>query len=262
MHEALASLTSNDVDQLEGHYKKFYPWMQLQLRLAEDGMLGPGSADWIRDSAEKKRDVLQRVAQTSINGKMVCHLGPHIPSMLRGDRVAIALMMEDKLLYRYYAEGLKWNRSNQQMAQLLRHFIHKHPRAKILEIGAGTGGATRHIMKVLSRDNAGGFQAAQYHFTDVSAGFFEEAQKEFAEWGDNITYRKLDIEIDPARQGFECGTYDLIIACQVLHATKSMETTMTHVRKLLKPAGKLMLTEITRDQLDLQFVFGLLPGGG
>ncbi|CCF47710.1 hypothetical protein CH063_15988, partial [Colletotrichum higginsianum] len=41
-----------------------------------------------------------------------------------------------------------------------------------------------------------------------------------------INFKKLDIETDPVEQSFEAGSYDLIIACQVLHATKNMETTM------------------------------------
>jgi len=75
-----------------------------------------------------------------------------------------------------------------------------------------------------------------------------------------MRYKKLDIEQDPAKQGFEEGTYDVVIACQVLHATKSMHNTMSNVRKLLKPGGKLFIMETTQDQLDIQFVFGFLQG--
>jgi hypothetical protein len=39
-----------------------------------------------------------------------------------------------------------------------------------------------------------------------------------------------------------------------------MEHTMTNVRSLLKPGGKLVLFETTQDPTDLFFTFGLLPG--
>jgi hypothetical protein len=39
-----------------------------------------------------------------------------------------------------------------------------------------------------------------------------------------------------------------------------MKRTMANVRKLLKPGGKLLLLETTQDHVDLQFVFGLVPG--
>lgn len=46
----------------------------------------------------------------------------------------------------------------------------------------------------------------------------------------------------------------------VLHATKNLHRTLTHVRKLLKPGGKLVLLESTKDRLDTQLIFGPLPG--
>jgi SAM-dependent methyltransferase len=101
---------------------------------------------------------------------------------------------------------------------------------------------------------------AHYDFTDVSSGFFEKARERFGPWGDLISYKKLNIETDPEAQGFENGAYDLIVACQVLHATKAMEITMANVRKLLKPGGKLIMVETTHDVLDIQLIFGVLPG--
>ncbi|RKU46330.1 Type I Iterative Polyketide synthase (PKS) [Coniochaeta pulveracea] len=261
MSDALGTLSEQDVARLAEHHRKFHAWMHLQVQLARNGELGLGSEKWLwPEDASVRNEFLEEVEKASINGKMVCHLGPHFVAMLRGEAAPLELMMQDKLLYRYYAEGLKWDRSTHQMAELLRHLVHKNPRARILEVGAGTGGATRHVLKVLGSNSGNGLQAAQYDFTDVSAGFFEEAKKVFAEWEDVLRFRKLDIEVDPSRQGFETGAYDIVIACQVLHATRSMENTMTNVRKLLKPGGKLLMTETTRDQLDLQFVFGLLPG--
>jgi NADPH:quinone reductase-like Zn-dependent oxidoreductase len=100
-----------------------------------------------------------------------------------------------------------------------------------------------------------------YDFTDVSSGFFEKAKEKFGgEWEGVMRYKKLDIEQDPVAQGFEEGAYDVVVACQVLHATQSMERTMTNVRKLLKPGGKLFIMETTKDQMDIQFVFGFLQG--
>jgi hypothetical protein len=46
----------------------------------------------------------------------------------------------------------------------------------------------------------------------------------------------------------------------VLYATASIDKTMNNVRKLLKPGGKLLTAEGTRDTLDVSLVFGNLPG--
>lgn len=75
-----------------------------------------------------------------------------------------------------------------------------------------------------------------------------------------MDFKKLDIEDDPTSQSFTAGSYDLIVASMVLHATRNLKRTMAHVHKLLKPGGKLLLLENTTDQIDLHLIFGTLPG--
>ncbi len=75
-----------------------------------------------------------------------------------------------------------------------------------------------------------------------------------------MDFKKLDIEVNPLEQGFTNGTYDLIVAASCLHATKNLNTTMSHVRQLLKPGGTLLLIEATADRLEGQLIFGTLPG--
>lgn len=259
--DALAALTAADLPQLEWHSKRFYVWMKLQAELASLDEVAPGSSEWIQANADEKSKLIQKVTAASVTGELVCRLGPRISSILRREVTPLELMLEDKLLDRYYAEDLKCNRSSGQIGELIKLFAHKNPQAKILEIGAGSGGTTRYALDALGTDDSGvGPLAASYDFTDISSGVFEAAEKKFEAWKSLVRYRKLDIERDPAKQGFENGTYDLIIACQVLHASKSMDSTMANVRKLLKPGGKIFILEATQVQLDLQFIFGLLPG--
>ncbi|KAJ5538114.1 hypothetical protein N7494_007593 [Penicillium frequentans] len=262
VHYALGCLTLADVQQLEWHHKKFYAWMKLQVTQALHGELGPGSSKWVEDTMEDKKKLFKSVQASSVNGEVVYRLGPQIVAMLRREVTPLELLMEDKLLYKYYRDALKFDRANVQLSKIIRHIVHKNPRVKILEIGAGTGGTTRSLLNVIGNGKKSGFGpiASEYHFTDVSSGFFVDAQEQFGEWSDIITYRKLDIEADPAKQGFELGSYDVIIACQVLHATKCMETTMKNVRSLLKPEGKLLMMESTKNQVDMQLTFGPLPG--
>ncbi|KAH8799819.1 hypothetical protein F5884DRAFT_905307 [Xylogone sp. PMI_703] len=259
--DALAGITTQDVQQLEKHHKKYYVWMKHQLELASTDKLAPGSSSWIYDGPEERAALIAKAGTSSVNGEMVCRLGPSLLAMMRHEAAPLELMMEGRLLYRYYEEALKYDRSSQQIGKLVEHFVHKNPRAKILEIGGGTGGTSTHILGAIGTDDSPlGPQASSYDFTDISSGFFEAAQEKLKAWKSLVRYKKLDIEQDVAKQGFEEGTYDLIVACQVLHATKSMENTMTNVRKLLKPGGKLLLLETTQDHIDLHYVFGLVPG--
>lgn len=260
IEEALAVLSHSDTTQLEAHHAKYYKWMQDQMKRASIGLLGPGSAYWMLDSSSERRRRIELAAQASVDGEMVRRLGPHIAEILRHEVAPLELMMKDELLYNYYGNTLKSERCTSQLAELMRHAIHKNPRARILEIGAGTGGGTEALLRALGNIESGGPLAVSFHFTDVSSGFFEAARRKFQAWGDLLTFDKLDVEQDPAAQGFELGSYDIVVSCECLHVTKSMARTMANVRSLMKPGGALLLVETTQDQLDLQFSFGLLPG--
>ncbi|ROW12025.1 hypothetical protein VPNG_05286 [Cytospora leucostoma] len=259
--EAIATLTAADVAHLDSHHVKFHTWMQKLVDSAQSGLLGPGSEKWLMHDAVERRCRIAAVSKASVEGEMICHLGPHLAAVLRHEKAPLELMMErDQLLYRYYKGMFRLGRSMVQLRELLRLLVHKNPRARILEIGAGTGGATRHALSVLGTAETGGPLAGSYHFTDISSGFFEAARREFSDWADYLVFDKLDAEMDPEAQGFDLGSYDIVIACECLHATKNMVKTMSNVRSLMRPGGTLLVVETTQDQVDVQFAFGLLPG--
>ena len=127
-------------------------------------------------------------------------------------------------------------------------------RLRVIEVGAGTGSATAAVLPELPE---GQFD---YTYTDISAGFFAEAEARFGDGGGCIEYRPLDIEQDPIAQGFDAHGYDLIIASNVLHATRYLEETLTHCRELLAPAGQLVALENLRGLGWMDLTFGQLDG--
>jgi NADPH:quinone reductase-like Zn-dependent oxidoreductase/ubiquinone/menaquinone biosynthesis C-methylase UbiE len=261
-HDALQALTEQDVANLEPHHVKFHGWMKDTLDLAASRRLGPDSDTWTRDSPQERERNIALAASQSADGELICRLGPVLLPMLRGEQTPLQVMMEERLLYKYYANAFRLGRAFAQFRSLMRAIVHKNPRARVLEIGAGTGAATRNAMKTLGTDEEGGPFIDSWHFTDISSGFFEAARSEFTAQSSFLDMRfdRLDVEQDPAAQGFELESYDVVVACQVLHATKSMARTMAHVRSLMKPGASLLLMETTQDCVDLQFIFGLLPG--
>ncbi|KAL8719922.1 MAG: hypothetical protein Q9225_003151 [Loekoesia sp. 1 TL-2023] len=52
----------------------------------------------------------------------------------------------------------------------------------------------------------------------------------------------------------------MVISSNCLHATRSLGETLRHCRQLLRPGGRLVLLEITRDFLPTQLVMSALPG--
>jgi SAM-dependent methyltransferase len=88
---------------------------------------------------------------------------------------------------------------------------------KILEIGAGTGAMTRHVLANLMQhgeDETGAPRFAQFDYTDTSRSFFEKAQDRFGH-NRKLHFKALNIEENPVEQGFEEGSYDLVVASAV-----------------------------------------------
>ena len=127
-------------------------------------------------------------------------------------------------------------------------------RLRVLEIGAGTGSATNTVMPELPE---GRFD---YTYTDISAGFFAEAEARFGDGGGCIEYRPLDIEKDPVAQGFDSHGYDLLIASNVLHATRYLGETLGHCLDLMAPAAQLVALENLSGLGWMDLTFGQLDG--
>ncbi|KAM3075032.1 hypothetical protein ACMFMF_005715 [Clarireedia jacksonii] len=192
--------------------------------------------------------------EDTVEAKMLKRIGLALPNILSGETDALALMLEDDLLYKYYSDG--WiNYYYVQMAAYMRLLAYKTPCMQVLEIGAGTGGATLQLLRSFPVS-----QGFSYDFTDISSEFFIKAKEGLKAWENCINYKKLDIESDPVAQGFEEAKYDLIIASNVLHATKDIVMTLKNARKLLRPGGQLILLEITSPSSYMHLVFGCLSG--
>jgi len=125
---------------------------------------------------------------------------------------------------------------------------------RVLEVGAGTGSATEAVLSVLPE---GRFD---YLYTDVSAAFFAPAETRFGGERSSFDYRILDIEADPSTQGFDRQGYDLVIASNVLHATRDLGETLANCRSLLAPGGRLVVLELMRARHWQDLTFGLLEG--
>ncbi|MBD2252773.1 type I polyketide synthase [Nostoc parmelioides] len=124
---------------------------------------------------------------------------------------------------------------------------------RILEIGAGTGGTTAHLLPELAQRNI------EYFFTDVSPLFLSKAQQQFANYS-CVQYQLFDVEKPPATQGFTENSFDIIIAANVLHATQDLRQTLIHIKQLLSKGGLLVLLEGVQPVWWLDLIFGLTEG--
>ncbi|KAK7906589.1 hypothetical protein PG985_016326 [Apiospora marii] len=187
-------------------------------------------------------------------GNLVIAVGKELANVLSGTADPLEILFSNGLAEEFYQTGYGMERTSAQLAGYLDALAHKNPLMKILEVGAGTGGTAKPVLDRL------GFRYGRYDFTDVSPWFLDRAKDRFAAM-EQVEYRILDIEGDPSTQGFQVGTYDVLVASNVLHATKDLVAALRNCLALLKPGGKLLLTEGVRpSSIMTNFVFGLLPG--
>ncbi|KAL8735003.1 MAG: hypothetical protein Q9166_001128 [cf. Caloplaca sp. 2 TL-2023] len=250
----------------EGHIARYIDWMHEQVRRYDEGNISISQAELgqMCDDGMYRDELIQRLQHRNCEGKFFAIIGANLFDMLRGSVDPLILLFEGDLAQAYYQEQNSAPQVFTPFAAYLGALTHKNPSIKILEVGAGTGGATGPVLKALvspDADGQGSRRYSRYDFTDVSPGFLEGAEERFKDHQDTMRYMTLDIEIDPCSQGFQEEEYDLIFASNVLHATQDLNSTLLNTRKLLKPGGKLVLFEVTESHMmRTGFAFGLLAG--
>ncbi len=235
--------------------------------LAEDGWLfrvgdrwEAGPARW--DDVEPGgllRQLLERQPDHAAELTLADNCGRRLAAVLRGDVDPLLILFPDgspDLLARIYGEAPVARASNRLVAGTIAKGIESLPAdriVRIVEIGAGTGGTTAHVLSKLPRGRC------EYLFTDVSSLFINHARERFREHR-FIQYGALDIERDPALSGLAPHQFDIVLAANVLHATPDLKRSLAHARQLLAPGGWLILLEGTGRERILDLVFGLTAG--
>ncbi len=201
------------------------------------------------------RDVLRTfpAEATAVQTYAVC--GLHLADVLRGrtDPLTLLFAEPDVLAARFYDSIPVLHHLYRTARLLLEAAVAAWPEGRplrVLEVGAGTGGLTAALLPHLPPERT------HYTYTDVSSAFFPAAQDRFADH-DFVHYRCLDLDADPVTQGFTPASYDLVIAANVLHATRDLRRTLHRVGDLLADGGQLLAVE-THDPPALTPVFGLL----
>jgi microcystin synthetase protein McyD len=178
-------------------------------------------------------------------------------AVLRGQRDPLPLLFPNgdvESLATLYAEAPGSRYMNQLVGQAIAAVLAHWPpqkRLRILEVGAGTGGTTAAILPLLPA-------YVDYTFTDVSPRFVERARQHFG--GRLLRCQTLDLERPPSEQGFSLQAFDVVIAANVLHATRDVTDALAHVRMLLAPGGLLILLESTAPRPWVDVTFGLTDG--
>lgn len=128
---------------------------------------------------------------------------------------------------------------------------------RVLEVGAGYGSLTRHLLPLLP---AGRTAPTEYLFTDISRYFTDRAREVLGTQYPFLRCDLLDLDAPPQTQGFEDHTADLVVAASVLHDTRQVRRTLRTLRGLLAPGGTLLIVEQTAFHPWFDLVMGLQQG--
>jgi len=109
---------------------------------------------------------------------------------------------------------------------LFDHF-HLPPRARILELGGGTG--------LLWRENRGRIPAGwDITLSDFSPGMLEQARDTLHGAGHTFTFTVIDAQNIP----FDAGNFDAVIANYMLYHVLDRPRAFAEVRRVLRPTGR------------------------
>ncbi|APA15881.1 hypothetical protein sscle_15g106510 [Sclerotinia sclerotiorum 1980 UF-70] len=225
-------------EEVPDHHRPLFNWINHVTDLVSKGTHPSIKPEWDNDDLQELISLAAKYPGC-VDLELMQAVGNNLPDVVRGTTTMLEHMLPNGLLDRLYTEGIGMATSNKFVTAAMKKIGHRYPRMRVLEIGAGTGGATKGIFTGI------GDAFAHYTFTDISTGFFMKAREVFSEHASRMTFSLLNCEKDPLEQGYEAHCFDVIVASNVLHATEFLEKTMKNVRKLLKPGGYLCLLECT-----------------
>ncbi|KAH0592344.1 Polyketide synthase [Metarhizium humberi] len=267
--DSLQKISGLNEDDLPLHLRSFVDWIKAQAEIITQGrapFVDLAALEQVRVNDELKQALFDSVARRSARGELLTRVGVNLVPILTQQVDSLELMFgSDDIMSRTYNEGLPGDVAV-RISHYLEYLSHNQSRIRILEVGAGTGSATKIVLDAFRNSGAQDAESGilpidTYDFTDMSGAFFERAKSRFADWSDVLRYQTFDVEKDPALQGFELASYDLVIATHVLHATANLQVSLKNIKSLLKSGGDLIVIENVKPQLMCTpLAFGILPG--
>lgn len=173
-----------------------------------------------------------------------CHR--HLPELLSGELPVKNLLFPEGRLQTAaaaYRSNLISRYNNEVVVEVVRRIVTAHEGqgpVRLLEIGAGVGGTSAVLIPALKDLHV------DYHFTDLSHFFLNEAQEAFSEypW---VRYGLFDLNEDHRSQGCAPNSADIVLAANVLHNAVNAGEALERIRELAAPGGWLVFIDATRD---------------
>ncbi|PVH94018.1 putative polyketide synthase [Periconia macrospinosa] len=206
-------------------------------------------------------ELMQTFPEFQVANRLTYYAGQRLADVLTGKTDGIRVIfgtLEGRDLVQDLYINHSFNRMQySQMRDTIERLVSTLPRdqgpLKVLEMGAGTGGTTYVLAPMLA---SLGFPV-EYTFTDLSPSMVANARRKFGNDYPFMRFAVHDIEKTPVE---ELQGQHLVVSSNAVHATHNLVTSLTNVRKALRPDGFLMILEMTESSPFIDIIFGLLEG--
>lgn len=213
----------------------------------------------IKEPSEQWKSLLTQFPAYQAELMLLGRCAPKLPEVLRGEIEPLELIFPEGSLSsseHLYQDSPSYRIYNRLVQKAIAKAIEGLPegrKLRILEIGAGTGSMTSYVLPKLPAERT------EYVFTDVSKMFAISAEQKFCDYP-FVKYEALNIENNPISQGFDPHSFDLILASDVVHATRDLHQSLANIKQLITSNGLLVLLELTNAPTWFDLVFGMLKG--
>ncbi|KAK7042708.1 polyketide synthase [Favolaschia claudopus] len=158
-------------------------------------------------------------------------------------QAAVDVLYSDDLMANYYAKESQTSTVCKAVAKgfnaLLNSLRASGKRCiRVLEVGAGTGLLTSYLLQEIEKYRDLLFE---YTVTDASYALVTNLTRKLK--CDFMIPRAYDIGKEPHGQGISVGTYDLVVALHVLHASPDLASSLSSLHNILVPGGCLLAVE-------------------
>ncbi|KJH66470.1 SDR family NAD(P)-dependent oxidoreductase [Chromobacterium violaceum] len=239
-----------------------YPWLRESLRYAESVDAEAPERAW-----EQWRACLagwKENADLAAKARLLDACLQSLPAWLSGETAATSVLFPGGSMA--LVEGVYKNNEvsdyfNRVLIESALAYVESRPHdaepLRILEIGAGTGGATAGLLAALAPWRGA---IGEYCYTDLSRAFLQHGEETFGRDHPFLRTRLFDVSRPCAEQGIDIGSYHLVVANNVLHATPDIRQTLRNAKAALRGGGLLLINEISEASLFTHLSFGLLEG--
>ncbi|MEM9293957.1 MAG: class I SAM-dependent methyltransferase [Acidobacteriota bacterium] len=195
---------------------------------------------------------------------MIEYIAARYPAFLRGEKSGAAILLkgEGLTLWEDYfaAANPLYEIHNQALALGVDDILERLGRpARILELGAGTGGGTAAVTGRLSSQPE---NVEDYLLSDIAPSFLVRILERLGATELPLRRKRVDFTQPLIRQGIEPASFDLILAVNALHNTPDLAATVQYLATALSDDGWLVLSESicqTGEHVHQDFIFNLLP---